>query len=554
MSTGVASAALFQAGYILSIGLAAGLAAYSYVRGSEQASDAFAAAMLAVLLWSLGAFGRLFAATETVWYAWTILMYFGVLSTTVMFFVFAALYTDRIERVGVRQMAALFALPLVSLVVLSTNPIHGLFFASLSPVEFGGMTVFFASSGPWFWVHALYSYALFGVGTALLGRFALGNREVYRKQALSVIAGTAVPWVFNVVYLFPVGPSVSVDPTPIGFAVGGGLLAYGVFRSGLTTLTPVARSTVFDAIDDAVFVADAEGRLVDLNPAAEALLAAETDPIGEGLEGLLPAAVFDADEGPHRLSADGEERWVRARQVHLEEGRVLLLTDVTAEVHRRRQLRDQNRRLEEFTKIAAHDLRNPLNAISGYTALARETGDTSDLDRVEPAIARIETLVDDLLRLGEEGQVVAETAPVSLSAAAEEAWARVDAEDATLEVAEDLQLAADETRLLSLLEQLFVNAVTHGGDRVTVRVGETADGFFVSDDGCGIPEQRRNDIFEYGYSTHSDAGLGLPIVQSIAGAHGWDVSVATDDAVGTRFEFAGAQSTTAATEAPEPPN
>jgi signal transduction histidine kinase len=71
--------------------------------------------------------------------------------------------------------------------------------------------------------------------------------------------------------------------------------------------------------------------------------------------------------------------------------------------------------------VAAHDLRNPLNAITGYAELVRETGDVSYLEQVPPPADRIETLIDDLLTLGREWRVVEETEPVRLPAAAETA-------------------------------------------------------------------------------------------------------------------------------------
>ena len=82
------------------------------------------------------------------------------------------------------------------------------------------------------------------------------------------------------------------------------------------------------------------------------------------------------------------------------------------------------------------------------------------------------------------------------------------------------------------------DAVSHGGD-VTVRVGPSTDGFFIADDGCGIPPEERGEVFEYGYSTHGGTGLGLPVVRSIAVAHGWEVSVAEGSDGGARIEFAG---------------
>jgi signal transduction histidine kinase len=270
---------------------------------------------------------------------------------------------------------------------------------------------------------------------------------------------------------------------------------------------------VVDAIDDGVFVLDGDDRLVDLNPAAAELLegldGGPADPVGSPVSAVLPASLRGAD-APISLTVDGTERWYRTRELPLaDEGSVLLVTELTDRVRRRRQLREQTERLEEFTWVAAHDLRNPLNAITGYAELARETDDVSYLEQVAPAADRIETLIDDLLTLGREGCVVEETEPVSLPAVAETAWANVDTGPATLEAVEAGRVLADEPRLTGLLENLVRNAVSHGGEDVTVRVGVLPDGLFVADDGTGIPTESRADVFVYGYSTHGGTGLGL---------------------------------------------
>ncbi|WP_239640455.1 sensor histidine kinase [Halogeometricum pallidum] len=89
------------------------------------------------------------------------------------------------------------------------------------------------------------------------------------------------------------------------------------------------------------------------------------------------------------------------------------------------------------------------------------------------------------------------------------------------------------------MENLFDNAVRHGGERVTVTVDRLSDGFSVEDDGPGIPAEERDDVFEYGYSTADDGtGFGLNIVAEIADAHDWDVAVSEGDG-GARFEVTG---------------
>ena len=95
------------------------------------------------------------------------------------------------------------------------------------------------------------------------------------------------------------------------------------------------------------------------------------------------------------------------------------------------------------------------------------------------------------------------------------------------------------TRVASkLFENLFRNAVEHGGEDMTVRVGHSPQGVYIEDDGPGIPENEREQVFDHGQTTNeSGTGLGLSIVEQIAEAHGWEITIGEGTDGGTRFEI-----------------
>ena len=253
---------------------------------------------------------------------------------------------------------------------------------------------------------------------------------------------------------------------------------------------------------------------------------------------------------------------------------------------RERTLKRQNDRLDAFAAAVSHDLRNPLNVVDGFVDVAQETGDVSHLDRAASAIDRMESIIDDVLALAREGRTVGEVTTVDLTEVAEEAWLAVETADATLSVEEIGTVSADPTRLRAVFENLFRNSVEHGstsprsqthedsvehgstgnrtaqqsGDAVehgsttgrsatdepgdagdtTVRVGplDGASGFFVEDDGPGIPPDEHDQVFDEGYSTGDDgSGLGLAIVAKVVDAHGWSVDVTSGSDGGARFEI-----------------
>jgi len=207
-----------------------------------------------------------------------------------------------------------------------------------------------------------------------------------------------------------------------------------------------------------------------------------------------------------------------------------------------RALERQNDRLEQFAEILSHDLRNPLSVANGHLKLAREADpDNERLDSIAESLDRIDELVEDVLTLTRGGQRVVEVETVSLRSVSASCWDVVSTVDATLSVI-DVTIEADPGRLRHVFENLFRNAVEHGGENVAVRIGPLTDGggFYVADDGPGIPDEKRTHVFESGYTTASDGtGLGLEIVRQIVDAHDWEITVAESASGGTRFEISG---------------
>jgi len=209
----------------------------------------------------------------------------------------------------------------------------------------------------------------------------------------------------------------------------------------------------------------------------------------------------------------------------------------------RERLEERNQRLEEFASIVSHDLRNPLNVAEGQLEMAREAhGDDEHLAAVAESHERMSTLIDDLLTLARQGDSLGDLEPVNLGDLATECWAGVASDGAAFHGETDAVVRADESRLRQLLENLLRNAIDHAGESVTVTVGDLSDGFYVADDGPGIPESDRERVFEGGFTTDEDGtGFGLRIVAEIADAHGWTVSVGDAEGGGARFEFTGVE-------------
>jgi len=261
----------------------------------------------------------------------------------------------------------------------------------------------------------------------------------------------------------------------------------------------------------------------------------------------------------------GEELALQAQQSTIKTLATWLGYELERHLYEAR-LERQNAQLERFASVASHDLRNPLNVAAGHLELARETGAEEHFETVAENHDRMRTIIQDVLVLARQGTFVEETAPVSLESIAADCWERVETGEAELVVDGETTIQADADKLRHVFENLFRNCVEHGstgsrvepgdsvehgstssraepGDSVehadgsvTVRVGPTDEGFYVADDGPGIPEERQL-VFEHGYTGSDGTGFGLAIVESIAEAHSWSVQITESRSGGARFEF-----------------
>lgn len=484
------------------------------------------------------------------------------------FLALALEFSGREELLDRRTAILIGVEPAAILLLAATNAWHGLIWESISAATTAFDTTR-TEVAVGFWIHTAYSYALLTAAIALVVVEILNSRSIYRRQATIVLLGALFPIGANLLVLTGL---VEVDLQPIAFAATGLTVGWNIWRYRLIDLVPIAREQVVDTLPDPVIVLDEHDRITDCNEAGMTLLGGtESELIGADFEAAFeayPSVIETFDDAMQArqvvtLPVRNEVRHYEVRVAPIEDeretrhGRILLFHDVSEREVSRRELEHQNEQLERFASVVSHDLRNPLSVAEGYLELARESGDDEHFETVSEAHDRMQAIIEDVLTMAREGSNVEATTPVSLRSIAETAWSQVDTGDAELDVTEDRTIPADDDRLQRLLENLFRNSVEHGlgqdrsgNDELTISVGPIGPeertptseerGFFVEDDGVGIPEDDRERIFEPGHSTGSEGtGLGLSIVQGIAEGHGWSVRAADAADGGARFEFTG---------------
>lgn len=532
-------------GLYLAVFGAAAIICFGSLTRIEQVEDpdtrrGLAALLVTSGLWAVGHFGFLAASDRGVaigFYMFGLVVGF---STVGAWLYFVSAFTNRTYHRNPAYRRVAVAVFLIIVAVKLTNPVHHLYFTTEFVTQpFPHLTV---RSKPIHWLVMGLSYALASIGYfAIFERLARVSYDT--KPLMALVGVTGLPVFLDVIgYASPV--LIDIPYEPIGVAV----FAVGVFTVFLDRFQSIR---VAGEHDDPVLVLDQEGRIIEFNQSAAGLFPEELGPtaIGTALHETLPDLPDPTrrESQIYERSGETETRYYQVTSNPFTSGdtplgELLMLTDVTHRERYRRELERQNERLEEFAGIVSHDLRSPLTVAQGHLEMATAEHESSHIETANDALDRMNEIISEVLTLARQGQPIDETEQVSLERVARDSWGMIDAQDATLEIVGALEFEADENRLRQLFENLFRNALDHVGPDVTVTVG-TRDGwagFFVADDGPGIPKDEQEHVFESGFTmSESGTGFGLAIAKEIAEAHGWSIDVGESETGGARFDIDG---------------
>ncbi|MFB6301874.1 MAG: histidine kinase N-terminal 7TM domain-containing protein [Haloferacaceae archaeon] len=491
---------------------------------------------------------------------------------------FALGYTGYGAYVTRRSVTALMVVPVVTVVLTATNGAHGLMWTGYRIVEVLGAATAAYDPGPWFYFHALYGYALIAVGLVLVLGRVLSRDALHREQALALAIGSTLPTVANLARVFRLGPLPTADFTPPALAITGVAFGYAFLRLDLFGFSPatrrLGRRAALDDVGVAVAVVSADGRVVDLNAAAERVLDCPTpaalrrplDDILDDRRAEAPAADGSRPDGAADTDGPGSDASAvglasgdlvvlgtpdghRTYEVTVSSvagsgdrpvGRTVTLHDVT-ERERRRQ------RLEVLNRVLRHNLRNGLAVVLGNAETLAADLDGDEAERARAIVDR----ANDLADLGETARTVER-----MMAASTDPPARFDAVDVVrravrtarsevdgaatiaLDAPDDLPVVAREAVFRPVVAELIANAVEHhdGTPRAEVTVAAASDTLVVTvaDDGPGIDEAELAAVAAGGETSLSHgSGLGLWLVTWGADALGADLDFADREPRGT---------------------
>ena len=262
--------------------------------------------------------------------------------------------------------------------------------------------------------------------------------------------------------------------------------------------------------------------------------------------------------------------WVQGQPITDDSGEIRYFAGYTRDIttlkeyqtqleRHRAELERSNESLREFAYIASHDLQEPLRMVSSYVDLLdQEYGDHLDEEAAEymefavDGARRMKRMIDSLLAYSRVHTEAGDFTEIDVNEVLEDTCKDLellfDEYDADVAVDELPSIEADRDQIGQVFQNLLKNAVQHASDdgvpEIHVTVSERADAyvFAVSDNGPGIPEDHRTEIFkifEQGTtsSTADNTGIGLAITKRIIHRHGGDIWVESEPDEGAAFTF-----------------
>ncbi|KTG07696.1 PAS domain-containing sensor histidine kinase [Haloprofundus marisrubri] len=527
-------------------------------KGTTPLLKLFFVVNLGLVTWTLFSTLKLLQtdpATKLLFYR---MLYFGIAPLGALALMFVLVHTDRVSELRPSLVVGLLAVPAAYLVILFTNP-YGLAVESTRIVERGGLVILRVETGPAHLVlELLYNALVSIVAIGLILSEALRLGQKYIPQALLVTVGVAAPFVFVGLSVNQVPPfaSDSVNFVPVSAGITSLTLGLAIARYHFLDLPPIAYTTAMEASPDGVLVVDAEKRIIHANERGTELLNQFDAGLGDALADVHTS--FDVEsQSDEIVHVDaGRSRYLSVRSQVLERqdraiGWVIVLRDVTELHEQQQQILERNEKLTLLNEILRHDIRNDMMAVLGNARLVQETTDD------EMATERLETIV----RNGEHATELTESVQALMSTmvadenttrptpligvlTAEVSSVQSSSRSVEVDVTDDIpdvEVVADDL-LGTVFRNLLTNAVRHnrrGDPVVTVSVETRADEVIVrvSDNGPGVPDERKDDIFGRGERglESPGSGLGLYLVDTVVRNYGGDVRVEDNDPTGATF-------------------
>jgi PAS domain S-box-containing protein len=342
--------------------LAGGLAIYTWRKRHQYNVYYLPFLLLTVSYWTFFSGIELVAKTLWIKEVLTTIYYVGIISIPVLFLLFASEYRNATFYKKPFWRYGIWVVPAISVLLLFTNSLHGLFFKPSTLELFDGIPVRIAEYGAWWWVHLLYSYILLVFAIAQLVRILLSSSTGNNRQVYLLLFASLVPIVSNILYVFAVRPLGFIDLTPVAFTITSTLFVLGISLGDIMLVRPVALRVLFDSLPDGIVVLDKNCNIIDANPMVKELV---DDKSGITFASqitssfIVPLNIKNVDSLNVEMSFNGNEYNVVLSPLIQSGtsriGKLLLIRNISESLKAQKELTTAQSRLQLAAKVAGID-------------------------------------------------------------------------------------------------------------------------------------------------------------------------------------------------------
>lgn len=356
------------------------MAVLAWSRRTVPAAKPFIVLMATSVVWSVSNAFEMMGLDLGTKLFWANVQYICYNIIPVTWLVMALEYTGKRRWLTPRRLILLLAIPVVTVILVWTNPSHGLMRRNIFLDTSGAFPTVGKTYGPWFWVFAAYTYPLMIVAAVVHVRSILRMPSVYRWQTVFLLTGLILPLVVNLAYTFKLTP-FKHDIAPAMFSAGGILYAFGLFRFGLFEIVPAGYDLVIKSMGDGMIMFDRQNRIVDFNPAAARITGLTAEMIGRPVSKALSDCLnldqlLTEERGYTELTIKNLDKtgyyeanwWPIIDDRGRLSGRMLLLHDITEAREARQQALHHQRLtaiLQERERLG-RELHDSLGQVFGY--------------------------------------------------------------------------------------------------------------------------------------------------------------------------------------------
>jgi diguanylate cyclase (GGDEF)-like protein/PAS domain S-box-containing protein len=250
-----------------------------YKQRSSSAAVSLGMMFASIFIWCLGITAEVLSPGLDGKLFWLKLQFLGIAFVTVFWLLFCLRYANHTQLRTSTYFLIFSWVPVATIILAFTNNLHHLLWDKPSLAIIQGVSVLVQDFGPWFWVNAVYSHALYLAGLVALIQFYYKTPRTLRQQILLIILAGLIPGAVNYYTLTGSNPFPLINLTALGFVFTGLIIGYVLYFHQFLNIVPIARDTTIENMRDGIIVVDLEDRIVDLNPAAEMILGSQLEQV-----------------------------------------------------------------------------------------------------------------------------------------------------------------------------------------------------------------------------------------------------------------------------------